>query len=480
MIFNKQYSKEEYERFKADYQLDTLAGVAKMCEQVASFFRKFFCTKFLFYCQFDSRFLWCKMNERPLIIEILYCQRRFLFLALVNDMKKRFFVSTLLAFLAFSFVVTPFAAQAAAYVTIPPSVPTIVVPDEGFRAIVTKPLIRGVTENDTTVTIYVDGAFSGHATVKNGTKGTASFAYTPSVHLRPGFHTVQGYATDLASGMKSAYSEAIRFEVEHPYPAPMLFQPVVNEATVSTQPFIVGLVRNNSLVKVVIDGKLDGQFWVREMTDVDVVDFSYKPTYRLDVKKSHLVYATATDVHGKVSGYSNAVGFMVRAPKPTVATTGTNMSSATNSSQNSKQSVSTSGEQSSSSITDSGASFGNANVNSNSNGSNNANTNSGTINGNTNGATSGTTNANEAVNTNDSTQPDPNQTSDRSWILWAIVVVMVLVILFRNRGEIQKSLMGDDEQMKASEEAAKKMTNATEGSEKKDENNPPSPPSSPS
>jgi hypothetical protein len=194
-----------------------------------------------------------------------------------------------------------------------PSTPTLVWPQDLSNSITEEPVIKGLTQNNTEVEVFIDGQLNGMANVKNGAEATASFAYTPFLPLKSGNHTVSARAINNV-GQKSELSEVTTFVIEEPYPAPSLFQPVVNDKTVSTKPFIVGVAVNDSLVKVFIDGKLDGQFKVENSTS-GTADFAYQPFLELDPAKEHLVYATATGSNGKESAYSNVVGFNVTAPK---------------------------------------------------------------------------------------------------------------------------------------------------------------------
>lgn len=197
-----------------------------------------------------------------------------------------------------------------------PSIPTLIWPQSSVHSITGAPIIKGLTQNDTEVEVYIDSQLNGMAKVKNGKQETASFAYSPFLTLKPGNHAVAVRAIDN-TGQKSKLSEAVPFLVEKPYPAPSLFQPVVNSKTVSTKPFIVGVAANNSVVKVFIDGKLDGQFKVTN-SESGTASFAYQPFLELDPTKDHLVYATAVGFTGKESAYSNVIGFKVEAPEAPV------------------------------------------------------------------------------------------------------------------------------------------------------------------
>ncbi|MBU1074977.1 hypothetical protein KJ705_02770 [Patescibacteria group bacterium] len=194
------------------------------------------------------------------------------------------------------------------------SAPTLVWPVVGDSTIQELPVITGLTENNTKVEVFIDGQLNGMATVKEDEKGTASFAYVPFLPLEPGNHAVAVAAVDEDSNAVSLMSKEASFMVEEPYPAPTLFQPVVNSKTVSTKPFITGLAVNDSLVKVFVDGELNGQFQVEDH-ESGVASFAYQPFLDLDPATDHLVYVTAVSPQGKESVYSNVVGFFVKAPE---------------------------------------------------------------------------------------------------------------------------------------------------------------------
>lgn len=199
-----------------------------------------------------------------------------------------------------------------------PAIPTLIWPENQDNTILAKPVIRGLTENSTKVEVFIDGELDGMASVKNGEQGTASFAYTPFLSLKPGTHTITVRAWDSAKQVKSETSLIRTFIVEESYPTPILYQPVVNDSTVSTKPFIVGVAHNHSLIKVFIDGKLNGQFQLNN-SNAETASFAYQPFLELDPREEHLVYVTASDSKGKESPYSNVIGFFVRTPQIVVS-----------------------------------------------------------------------------------------------------------------------------------------------------------------
>lgn len=192
-------------------------------------------------------------------------------------------------------------------------VPTLLSPVNDLKTQKRKPLITGVTENETKVAVYVDGTYNGQAKVANDPSGIANFSYTPFLDLTFGTHQIQVRAE--AGKERSGLSELVTIAIERPYVAPTLFEPVVNDITTPDQPFIVGVALDKSLVKVYIDGKLDGEIMTSD-DDSGTGHFSYKPFLPLNPDKDHLVYAVAYDQMGKESPYSNVVGFKVEPNRP--------------------------------------------------------------------------------------------------------------------------------------------------------------------
>src|SRR3990167_5586542 len=392
-----------------------------------------------------------------------------------------------------------------------PSVPTTLFRSEGWTTTSSKPLLRGVTNNDTSVAVYIDDILNGYAQVKNAKSGTASFAYEPFLPLGSGYHSVKVRA-EKADGQRSEVSSKVKFLVEDPYPAPTLFAPVVNKKASSTKPFIVGLVKNNSLVKVFIDGRLDGQFWVKKASG-DIVDFSYKPFLPLDPKKDHLVYAIASDADGKESMFSNVEGFRVRAPKKVVSTAAAGSSSeVVTDAATTDESTDTVGGTETTEETSTAPTTENTQPSTDNATPSDTDANQSTVeqNANTNKETTGeevkgeetnneTENSGEEQNTNDNKEesaatttddatPNDDQKQDRSWIIWVIIIILILIILFRGRGDIQRRMQGGSSTGNGSDTAKKALdkinpstgagTTASKSSsgEKKDESSSPPPP----
>jgi len=187
--------------------------------------------------------------------------------------------------------------------------PTLIAPDKTIITAKTKPLIVGLTKSDSFVKIFIDNVYNGKTEVLSDESNTANFAYKPFLNLSRGWHEVYAVAEDKI-GRVSQSSEVLRFNIELPLPAPTILEPVVNKDTSSNKPFIVGLAKNNSKIKVYIDKVYNGEFEV-ENHQSGTANFAYKPVKSLD-RGDHLVYTVAIDKRGKQSDWSNIVYFSTK------------------------------------------------------------------------------------------------------------------------------------------------------------------------
>lgn len=187
--------------------------------------------------------------------------------------------------------------------------PTMIEPDESAVIGKAKPLIKGLTVSSTFVRVYINGIYNGKTEILTHDSGTANFAYKPFLNLEAGEHNVWAVAED-ENNRKSRISNVLKFKIEQPMPAPTIFTPIVNSKTAYDRPFIAGLAKNNSLIKVFIDHKLDGRFQIANH-ESGTANFAYKPFQAL-TKGNHLVYTTATDSRGKESYWSNIIYFTVK------------------------------------------------------------------------------------------------------------------------------------------------------------------------
>lgn len=187
--------------------------------------------------------------------------------------------------------------------------PTLIAPDRTTITAKTRPLIIGLAESGSSVKIFIDGIYNGKTEILNDKSNTANFAYKPFLNLSRGGHEAYAMAEDNA-GRVSHQSEILRFNIELPMPAPTMLKPVVNKNTSFSRPFIVGLAKNDSKIKVYIDKKYNGEFKVKNHQS-GTANFAYKPAEPLE-RGNHLVYAVAVDKRGKQSAWSNIVYFSTK------------------------------------------------------------------------------------------------------------------------------------------------------------------------
>lgn len=187
--------------------------------------------------------------------------------------------------------------------------PTLIAPDRTTITAKTRPLIIGLAESGSLVKIFIDGVYNGKTEILNNESNTANFAYKPFLNLSRGRHEVYAMAEDNA-GRVSRPSEILLFNIELPMPAPTMLKPVVNKNTSLNRPFIVGLAKNDSKIRVYIDKKYNGEFKVKNHPS-GTANFAYKPVEPLE-RGNHLVYAVAVDKRGKQSAWSNIVYFSTK------------------------------------------------------------------------------------------------------------------------------------------------------------------------
>ncbi|MBU0707282.1 hypothetical protein KKG41_02825 [Patescibacteria group bacterium] len=211
--------------------------------------------------------------------------------------------------LMFSLVLLPLApGLAQADNELPYPAPTLLTPENGSTTEITKPVITGLSKNDSRVKIFIDDQLNGQFQVTNHSSGTANFVYEPFLDLKPGWHDIYATAVDTV-GKTSPQSNVIKVLVEYPMPAPTVYQPVVNKDTTAGRPWFRGLAVNDSLVKVYIDGMLNGQLAIENQAS-GVADFAYRTYYDITPGK-HTMFAVAVDPNGKESKYSEIISFVI-------------------------------------------------------------------------------------------------------------------------------------------------------------------------
>ncbi|MDD5031560.1 MAG: hypothetical protein PHR36_00765 [Patescibacteria group bacterium] len=196
------------------------------------------------------------------------------------------------------------------YIILPLPAPTLVSPAPEKIVGEPKPYITGLVKSGSLAHIYIDGVYNGKTKIVSHESGTANFAYQPFLNLEIGPHKVWAVAEN-EQGRKSGISNVLEFLVQKPMPAPTLFSPVVNNETKYNQPFIIGLSKNDSSVKIFIDNKPAGQFAIFNHPS-GTANFALRP--EVLARGNHSVYATAVDSRGKESQRSNIIYFSVRQP----------------------------------------------------------------------------------------------------------------------------------------------------------------------
>ncbi len=187
--------------------------------------------------------------------------------------------------------------------------PTLIAPNEKTVTADPRPLIVGLTRDNTLVKIFIDGVLNGETVRLRDDSGTADFSLRPPQNLSRGFHKISAVAEDDA-GLSSSESEVLTFKIELPFPAPTIFNPVINQDTSLSRPFIVGLAKNDSKIKVYIDEKYNGELTVKNHSS-GTANFAYKPKAAL-ARGVHKVYTVAVDKRGKASIQSNQVSFSTK------------------------------------------------------------------------------------------------------------------------------------------------------------------------
>ncbi|MDP3964560.1 MAG: hypothetical protein Q8Q20_02795 [bacterium] len=191
--------------------------------------------------------------------------------------------------------------------------PTMLAPADGTSVAVSKPVITGLALNGSLVKVFIDGTFNGQLMVTNDESGVGNFAYEPFLHLKPGSHTAYTIAEN-PNGKDSSRSDVLRFSVEQPMPAPVVFDTVVNPTTTKQRPWLVGVAVNDSLVQIFIDSRFNGQFTVKNH-ESGVANFAYRTLYDLTPGR-HTYGAVAIDPDGKQSVMSGIVEFAVPDVEP--------------------------------------------------------------------------------------------------------------------------------------------------------------------
>jgi len=137
-----------------------------------------------------------------------------------------------------------------------------------------KPLITGVTFNDTIVDVYIDGVLNGRAQVANDPSGVASFAYKPVTMLVNGKHVIYTIARSLDETVYSKNSESTTINI---------FHPIINVTGLTTESDpngkirIIGYIPNGYEVQIFIGGREFVKFIPPAATYGNITSFWYAP-----------------------------------------------------------------------------------------------------------------------------------------------------------------------------------------------------------
>lgn len=165
-----------------------------------------------------------------------------------------------------------------------------------------QPIIRGETQNDTLVEIYIDNKLMGQAKVTNGPLFTAYFTYQPANNLRSGSHQIKAIAKNKNDHniINTSIKESLYII---PFPAPTLFS-LINE---SNNLILTGVAKNNSLINIYLDNQLQTSFQIINHSS-GTASFSWTINKPLTLGQ-HTFYATARDLAGKLSLNSNLITY---------------------------------------------------------------------------------------------------------------------------------------------------------------------------
>lgn len=190
-----------------------------------------------------------------------------------------------------------------------PYTPTILAPQEKIISH-SQPLITGLTSNDAEIEIYIDNNLNGFAKTKNGSTGTANFAYRPNKPLSAGAHEIRARAKVAGNPLIiSLFSEPKQIEIVS-FPAPTLIAPTDNTELSIGRPVIRGLAKNDSYIKLYINDQEETAFKVKNHPS-GTANFAYQ-TKSLK-SGNYFIYAQSLDLDNRrASQASNQLNIKIR------------------------------------------------------------------------------------------------------------------------------------------------------------------------
>ncbi|GEM_PF-5387864 len=186
----------------------------------------------------------------------------------------------------------------------PPVAPVVITPANGSTTTDPTPLISGTSEALNKIRIYIDNVLRDSVTAD----ASGAWSYT-SPTLSQGSHTVKATATDPMN-LTSGYSNINTFTIDYTLPgAPVVLAPANGGYVTTTTPTISGTAEANSKVRIYIDGVLKDSITADGSGNWSIVSTTL-------TQGSHTVKATATDLAGNTSAFSNTNTFTVDSAVP--------------------------------------------------------------------------------------------------------------------------------------------------------------------
>ncbi|MFH1367044.1 MAG: fibronectin type III domain-containing protein [Patescibacteria group bacterium] len=185
--------------------------------------------------------------------------------------------------------------------------PTIVFPEADSTIDTSSPTITGLARSNNTIFIFIDNDLEKTVLSTDHPSDTGSFFYKIRRNLSNGVHSVYTIARN-ADGVYSDRSPKIYFTVALPYITPTLFEPIFKDGT-NPEVIIRGVARNDSLIKVYVDGQYVDEFAVVNNALNETPSFAYSLPVSGLGQGSYEITVRAFDLNGKSSRISNALNF---------------------------------------------------------------------------------------------------------------------------------------------------------------------------
>ncbi|MDP3965038.1 MAG: LysM peptidoglycan-binding domain-containing protein [bacterium] len=129
--------------------------------------------------------------------------------------------------------------------------PTVIQPEANQLVLDRQPLITGLAKSGNVIKVFIDGIYDGYAIASSDSTGTGNFSYTPFLKLSIGWHTLQVEA--WSDNHRSAKSPTRSFEIPTPFVAPTVTKQTFSDGD-NPELFLQGVARNNSRIKIFVDG----------------------------------------------------------------------------------------------------------------------------------------------------------------------------------------------------------------------------------